>query len=263
MRKSLTILALAIITAGIVSCGRKPVTFAPVTYSNAVSLEEGSADSITISVNVEYPDTDTDKRSENITGAITEALFGDACTGMKPEDAIKAWADSLVSEYRESNLEILDMLRKNGDKGPHMSMNWGFDKSGKQTGIYRDILGYTVVSYSFTGGAHGGMSEFHLNFDLSTGKLLKQEDVFADGFEKQTGKLLMKHLNDGRSPEEEISLLTDTIEPNGNFSIGENGVTFTYNQYEIAAYSFGIIDILIPADEIRPYLKTGMNLYDD
>ena len=63
MRKSLTILALAIIAAGIVSCGRKPVTFAPVTYSNAVSLEEGSADSITISVNVEYPDTDADKRS--------------------------------------------------------------------------------------------------------------------------------------------------------------------------------------------------------
>ena len=89
-----------------------------------------------------------------------------------------------------------------------------------------------------------------------------EEDVFAEGFEKQTSKLLMKHLNDGKSDDGKISLLTDTIEPNGNFSIGEEGITFTYNQYEIAAYVFGVIDILIPADEIKPYLKTGMNIYD-
>ena len=74
-------------------------------------------------------------------------------------------------------------------------------------------------------------------------------------------KLLMKHLNDGRTEDEAISLLVDEISPNGNFSVGENGVTFIFNQYEIAAYAFGVIEITIPADEIKPFLKPGMNPY--
>lgn len=262
MKKSLKVLAFAIALAGLASCGQKPAEFTSVRYDNSFALEEGASDSISITMDIEYPEISGDERGKAIAAAITGTAFGNGYESLSPAEAMEAWADSLVAEYRESNLSLKEMLEKNGDKGPFMGMNWEFSNSGTATGTFKDILGYKLVTYSYTGGAHGIMNETHMNFDLRSGKLLEQEDVFAEGFEKQTSKLLMKHLNDGKSDDGKISLLTDTIEPNGNFSIGEEGITFTYNQYEIAAYVFGVIDILIPADEIKPYLKTGMNIYD-
>lgn len=44
-------------------------------------------------------------------------------------------------------------------------------------------------------------------------------------------------------------------EPNGNFAVSEEGVTWTYNPYEIAPYSMGIIDLTVTWADLKPYLK--------
>lgn len=243
------------------SCGKGPVSFDIVSFSGKTALQEGATDSISISITVEYPEM-SDSRGQKIAEAITGTLFGNSYLTMEPASAMEAWADSLTAEYRDSNLGTVRQLQEDGYEGPFMGMTWAFDKSGKVTGSFGGIIGYNTVSYSYTGGAHGGITEINLNFEESTGKLLEQEDIFAEGFENPVGELLLRHLNDGRDEESRISLLVDGIEPNGNFSIGPDGVTFTYNQYEIAAYVFGVIDILVPAKEIRPYIRPGLSLYD-
>ena len=41
---------------------------------------------------------------------------------------------------------------------------------------------------------------------------------------------------------------------------GENGLVFTYQQYEIAAYAAGMPNFTIPYDEILPYLTPEAKL---
>ena len=45
------------------------------------------------------------------------------------------------------------------------------------------------------------------------------------------------------------------IEPNGNFSISDKGVTYIYNHYEIAPYSMGIIRITIPWEDLNDIIR--------
>ena len=46
-------------------------------------------------------------------------------------------------------------------------------------------------------------------------------------------------------------LFIQEVEPNDNFYITEDGVTFIYNHYEIAPYAMGIIKITIPWNELE------------
>ncbi len=53
------------------------------------------------------------------------------------------------------------------------------------------------------------------------------------------------------------SLLTSgffTIEdivPNNNFWLSNDGIHYSYNQYEIAPYSMGVIDVVVPFSELE------------
>ena len=42
----------------------------------------------------------------------------------------------------------------------------------------------------------------------------------------------------------------DDISPNNNFWMNDKGVHYIYNQYEIAPYSMGPIDVSIPFEEL-------------
>ncbi len=46
----------------------------------------------------------------------------------------------------------------------------------------------------------------------------------------------------------------DEIAPNNNFWMNEEGIHYAYNQYEIAPYSMGVIDIFIPYGELEEIL---------
>ena len=47
----------------------------------------------------------------------------------------------------------------------------------------------------------------------------------------------------------------DEIFPNGNFLIDDNGITYTFNEYEIAAYVVGATNVHLPYEEIQYLLK--------
>ena len=112
MKKSLKVLAFAIALAGLASCGQKPAEFTSVRYDNSFALEEGASDSISITMDIEYPEISEDERGKAIAAAITGTAFGNGYESLSPAEAMEAWADSLVAEYRESNLSLKEMLEK-------------------------------------------------------------------------------------------------------------------------------------------------------
>ena len=51
------------------------------------------------------------------------------------------------------------------------------------------------------------------------------------------------------------ALWTEEIKPNGNFLLSEEGIVYIFNQYEIAPYAAGVIELTIPWDEVSDILK--------
>lgn len=249
MKRTLFFPAAAVCAAvAVTSCGNNNFTAGTIEIAEKIALADGRTDSLDFKISAEFPRTGLGKEAGmKISSAITEALFGEEYMSMDPEAAAEAYKAGLENDYRETNLPMLEV------EGLQDSfMGWTDYTEGKFTASRKDILSYTAVKYTYTGGAHGMTSEVALNFDRKTGDLITEENFFKDGYVPALTKLLTRHLPEALdSPADTAALFLKEIEPNGNFSITDSGITYIFNQYEIAPYSMGIIRISIPWEEIE------------
>ena len=218
------------------------------------ALAEGAADSLDIDIQVEYPETGLKGEAlENFRKGLTANLFGEEYAEMDASGALEAYKNDRVSEYREVNLPLLE----ESDGMSHSVLSWSDYTYGKISGSHEGIISYTMTKYSYTGGAHGMTSVTSLNFDTRTGSLLSEADFFKEGYRSVLSDLLSRHLPGSlESPEDTSMLFVREIEPNGNFRVSEEGVTYIYNQYEIAPYVMGAIQVTVPWNELEGiYIK--------
>lgn len=92
-------------------------------------------------------------------------------------------------------------------------------------------------------------------FDLSDGHVVEESELFRDDYKPLLSAMLTSHVRDNAEDPESIVLFVSEVEPNGNFGISGEGVTYIYNPYDIAPYSSGTIRIFIPWKELKPILK--------
>ena len=120
----------------------------------------------------------------------------------------------------------------------------------------RHLQTYAVAYNDYTGGAHG-MNALVCNvFDLTTGETVSEADLFAEGWQDGVSALLKTALDAFLAAQEEgEDLVFGAPAPNGNFSVSEEGVTWTYKPYEIAPYSMGAIELTVRWTDLKPYLK--------
>ncbi|MDZ7744094.1 MAG: DUF3298 domain-containing protein [Bacteroidota bacterium] len=153
--------------------------------------------------------------------------------------------------YRESNEELHQMGH---------AFNW--EKITSTDILYNEdyVLSLGLVNYAFTGGAHGLQVRKYFVFDLTSGQKLSLNDVFTSGYEKDLDSLLNRKLRIKYDIPDETSLAAsgffmDTIPVSNNFYLNKSGVNFHYNSYEIAPYSWGHVELLIPYRELVGMLK--------
>jgi len=101
----------------------------------------------------------------------------------------------------------------------------------------------------------------YLNLDLRTGKQILLKDIIAQGKDAALTDLLWKQLmaDQGVSSLESLNEMgygtLGDLYPTDNFGISERGITFLYNEYEIAPYAMGPIQITLSFDSLAPILK--------
>jgi len=124
------------------------------------------------------------------------------------------------------------------------------------------IVTISISTYAFTGGAHGMSVTQYLVFDTVTGRQFALNDFFAQGFEAQLDKLIERRFRQIRGLSEtdplngeKGGLFENQIRHNDNFAVTGSGVRFLYNQYEIAPYAAGQIEIELPFNQLRDILK--------
>ncbi len=101
---------------------------------------------------------------------------------------------------------------------------------------------------------------------MKTGNLIKEDDIFIEGFQEDLAQILIDRIAKQNTVEiqrtgEYRFFSIDEIFPNGNFLIDDNGITYTFNEYEIAAYVVGATNVHLPYEEIQYLLKKKVRLH--
>lgn len=125
---------------------------------------------------------------------------------------------------------------------------------------------YLTVKYAtseFLGGAHG--SQFYAvdTFDLDTGELLTIEDVLgnADEYTPIVNAYATNYVKEKEIPifsedgNVDIAALTPA---DMAFQLTPEGINFIFNQYAIAPYAAGTIEITVPYENFKDILKISV-----
>jgi len=121
--------------------------------------------------------------------------------------------------------------------------------------------------YAFTGGAHGLQTRQYTVFSLWSGKEVVFKYLFGENNTSALSEIItrkirgMKGIGDMQSLKD-AGFFTDEIQPSDNFYVTRDGIGFYYNQYDIASYAMGPVDVFIPFAELNKVLVNTAVLRD-
>ncbi|MDH6314243.1 hypothetical protein M2137_003042 [Parabacteroides sp. PFB2-10] len=213
-------------------------------------------------LNFTYPTEYSDKGSlEKLQSLFVYSYFGEAYEMLSPEAAAEKYTNDYLEMYKELE-EYFEEELKSADEEAVGSWYGYFETSNNEV-VYNKggILSYIVSYENYTGGAHGAHTVTNHIIDLESMAFLKEEDVFVENFENPLAQLLVEeitannNLTDSKELEEIGFFSVEEIYPNDNFYADEEGITYTFNEYEIAAYAVGVTQVKLPYAKIKHLLQ--------
>lgn len=132
--------------------------------------------------------------------------------------------------------------------------------------VYNDnsIVSFQSEFYHFTGGAHGNSGIYFANFNSQNGRRLALPDLLVSGYEKELDNIAEKVFRKDKEISRDANLeeagywfVDNKFSLNENFGIKNEGLVFYFNSYEIAPYSMGPTEIVIPYSDIKKLINPG------
>lgn len=193
---------------------------------------------------------DETKIAETINAVLTEELI----YALKFEDSLEV--NSIDGAMKSFTNSYQELRGKFNDE----TMGWEAEINGEIVFENDRLISILLNSYSFTGGAHGYGAATLLNFDKQKGVELENHELFHDfdGFMAFTENKFRIEQN---VPKETninstgFMFTNDTFHLPENIGFTENGIQLVYNQYEIASYADGPIELVLPFNEVNSFLK--------
>lgn len=226
-------------------------SFRTATYEEemAMPLKENSADSLFYSVSLEYVTGGVPEEArEQMNNTILTAVFGlEEAPGTVEETAIR-YRENLIDEYLAENARA---------SLPAGALSWGDEIKGSFADEWNRYKCYTITYSTFHGGAHGMYTITSLVFNPKTGALLTEADLFKDGWQEPVGRLMQENLRASLADDQDAleSIWWDNVAPNGNFWPDSEGISWTFQPYDVAPYALGAITADVTWEQLKPYLK--------
>lgn len=246
------------------SCTKKTVQTEEINFSKKFFLSnDTSKGALNVDFHIEIPVDFKDKGIlDSIRTKLISNLFGKEFTSQKSDSILIVFAKSLNADYYQNNAPLVNEL----DSTSSYSFNNEHTLDGFALLSDNNIFSYGIDRYVYMGGAHGLNNRLYFNFDLTTGKLITEKDIFMPNYKSTLATLIKKRIveesrEDKTEDTEQISSLedtdywTDSIIPNGNFYITDEGINYVFNPYEIGPYYMGQTDVTLPFDRLSGLLK--------
>lgn len=225
--------------------------------TNLTFTEYSTSEKIHLFGNENYPAFDLDAHLklpednttyQGLTQAMMKTYFDSLYLPQKTaQENLEALAQVSINNYRaiEKELELDSM-----DIGS--SFNWQMIENNQILNQNEYFVSFVNEIFSFTGGAHGNTIRNHYVYDLKKDRILKAEHILK--LDQCESIIALQ-----KSAAEKAGLILDEIFIDGfrchsNFYLIKEGIIFHYDQYEIASYADGPIDIFISFTEIAPFL---------
>lgn len=123
----------------------------------------------------------------------------------------------------------------------------------------KDLISITYTGSSYTGGAHGNSASVTFNYDLSHGRMLALSDLFMPN-SKYLGTIAdycIKAIERRKiSDPDWIRKGAEAKEDNyGSWNILPQGLSITFDAYQVAAYAAGAQEIVVPYSALKGVIK--------
>jgi hypothetical protein len=130
-------------------------------------------------------------------------------------------------------------------------MNWYHTETVSLKTESPRIRVFSKFGESYTGGAHGARKQRYFVIDRSAGRQIDTAFIIKNGAEGELTALINDALRSRADlgpgePLTEGGFFEERVEITENFFLDETGMGFHWDQYEIAPYSMGPIEVLIP-----------------
>lgn len=217
---------------------------------------EDNAPQCQVNLQVKYVKGDSEA-AKAVNQAIMQRLF--RMDSLTMQQAVDSFANFYTSEYQKNMAPLYREDRADEDKHAWYQYRYTIEtetQEGKD-----DCLVYLINLDMYEGGAHGIKQQLVMNFDAKTGKQIGLDDLFVQGYQYPLNDLLMAEL---RAQTKCVSLdelhnqgylLTMDIYAPQNFILGDDGITFIYNPYEIAPYDKGNTELTLSYSILGKIMK--------
>jgi hypothetical protein len=264
-RINLIICTLAIIS--LVSCKQKTIrTIEKADIEKYYLAADTSKGSLNLELNVEIPVCfDNKSILDTIRNTIISNLFGIEYIKYANDSIIQQFASDLKKEYKLTNEPILNEM----DEKSLYSFNNEHILDGFSLLNDENIYSYGINRYVFMGGAHGLNTINYYNFNLKTGKLITENDLFLKNTVSKLTELIKLRIIEQSNEDkgikpiknlEKTDFWIDAIKPNGNFYITDESLNYVFNPYEIGPYYLGITEVQIPYERMKNILKPNATI---
>lgn len=119
-----------------------------------------------------------------------------------------------------------------------------------------NYISVRLLTYSFTGGAHGMTNFYGLNYNVKTKKFLSDSEIIDTGKASQINDLLKAHLHNPDS----CFTGAPTIENFTALNFTLRTVDFTYGPYILGPYSCGYTTIAVPGHKMKDLMLIKTNV---
>jgi hypothetical protein len=174
--------------------------------------------------------------SDSLKKIMLEKFTKRAVNSSNPENNLAYLKQIFSTKYISSNEDLYT------NKSGGQNLNW--ESLEFMHVLYNDkhFLTFYIISYGFTGGAHGLETNQFYVADLNTGKILSLSDLFLEDYEKELSTAITQRFKDmnSLSPGQQLTdalFFTDTVKVTDNFYLTGEGIGFFYNHYDIAPYA--------------------------
>ncbi len=192
------------------------------------------------------------KAAEKINERINNFVISSLALGADEKPAAKTIdeaATNFIEAYNADKAQFPDMA---GDYFAEISV----------TEIYNSPthICLEMRQYLYTGGAHGNGTTSFINIDPDSGEELTMDELFKN--KKEFTAFAEKKFREQQKIDQGESLNApgfwfenDTFYLPNTVGFTQDSLIFVYNQYDIASYADGPIELKMSLDEAKPYLN--------
>jgi hypothetical protein len=218
-----------------------------------------SQDSLPTPVNIDGKDIktkdihDTSAKYLDITATYPTSGVGASYVEEKVREQIDIFKKD--NDFTDTSAEDISNMNLDKDREYTMNINYSTSHNDK-------FLTHRIDIYNFTGGAHGGNIVQTYTFD-SFGKMVEVSDLFSNpttGLQTLASKVVAKiksdpNYKDAISAEWFGDGTAPTADNYSAFMIDGANIKVIFQQYQIAAYVYGNIEVSLPLSELASVLK--------